>query len=140
AGRSGRPLFDSILVFENYPIDQALRGQNDNSPRMGRVAQISITNYALTVAVFTKTDGINLGFRYDRSRFDERQVRRLQAGLARLLAGIARGADRPLGELNGVGPEETRRILNWNGGADESVPSAFNGGIVAQIEARVADA
>ncbi|MGY3617879.1 non-ribosomal peptide synthase/polyketide synthase [Bradyrhizobium sp. USDA 10063] len=137
AGRSGRPLFDSILVFENYPIDQALRGQNDNGPPMGRAEQISITNYALTVAVFTKTDGINLGLRYDRSRFDERQVIRLQESLARLLAGIARGADRSLGELNGLGKEEAQRILGWNGEA-ASAPRAFNGGIVAQIEARAA--
>ena len=83
AGRSGRPLFDNILVFENYPIDQALRGENESGRRFGRVEQVSITNYALTVAVFAKTDGINLGFRYDRSRFDEDQIRYLQACLSR---------------------------------------------------------
>ena len=39
AGRSGRPLFESILVFENYPIDEALRGENESGSRFGRVGR-----------------------------------------------------------------------------------------------------
>ena len=33
AGRPGRPLFDSILVFENYPVDHALKEKNQQPPR-----------------------------------------------------------------------------------------------------------
>ena len=139
AGRSGRPLFDSILVFENYPIDQALRGENESGTRFGRVEQVSITNYALTVAVFAKADGINLGFRYDRGRFDEDQIRYLQACLSRLLAQIVTDAAAPLGELSGLDVDETRQVLGWSGGAIELDKIAdFGGGIVAQIEARAA--
>ena len=136
AGRSGRPLFDNILVFENYPIDQALRGENESGRRFGRVEQVSITNYALTVAVFAKTDGINLGFRYDRSRFDEDQIRYLQACLSRLLAEIVADASRPLGELSGLDADETRKVLGWSGGFART--SHFGNSIVARIEARAA--
>ena len=136
AGRSGRPLFDNILVFENYPIDQALRGENESGRRFGRVEQVSITNYALTVAVFAKTDGINLGFRYDRSRFDEDQIRYLQACLSRLLAEIVADASRPLGELSGLDADETRKVLGWSGGFART--SHFGSSIVARIEARAA--
>ncbi|UPJ46488.1 non-ribosomal peptide synthase/polyketide synthase [Bradyrhizobium sp. 200] len=137
AGRSGRPLFDSILVFENYPIDQALRGENESGTRFGRVEQVSITNYALTVAVFAKPDGINLGFRYDRGRFDEAQIEYLQACLSRLLAQIVTDAAAPLGALTGLDVDETRQVLRWSGGAPEleKIPD-FGGGIVAQIEAQ----
>ncbi|MBR1143098.1 non-ribosomal peptide synthase/polyketide synthase [Bradyrhizobium sp. AUGA SZCCT0431] len=139
AGRSGRPLFDSILVFENYPIDEALRGENESGSRFGRVEQVSITNYALTVAVFAKTDGINLGFRYDRGRFDQDQISYLQACLSRLLAQIVTDAAAPLGELTGLDVDEVRQMLAWSGGAIEpnKIPE-FGGGIVAQIEARAA--
>ncbi|CAN7202807.1 non-ribosomal peptide synthase/polyketide synthase [Bradyrhizobium sp. LjRoot220] len=139
AGRSGRPLFDSILVFENYPIDEALRGENESGSRFGRVEQVSITNYALTVAVIAKTDGINLGFRYDRGRFDEDQIRYLQACLSRLLAQIVTDAAAPLGGLSGLDVDEVRQVLGWSGGAIEpdKVPD-FGGGIVARIEARAA--
>ncbi|MEH2532306.1 amino acid adenylation domain-containing protein/non-ribosomal peptide synthase protein (TIGR01720 family) [Bradyrhizobium sp. AZCC 1614] len=136
AGRSGRPLFDNILVFENYPIDQALRGENESGRRLGRVEQVSITNYALTVAVFAKTDGINLGFRYDRARFDEDQIRYLQLTLSRLLAEIVADASRPLGELSGLDADETRKVLGWSGGFAKA-PNVGNS-IVAQIEARAA--
>ncbi|MCK1637526.1 non-ribosomal peptide synthase/polyketide synthase [Bradyrhizobium sp. 157] len=136
AGRSGRPLFDNILVFENYPIDQALRGENESGRRFGRVEQISITNYALTVAVFAKADGINLGFRYDRNRFDEDQIRYLQLTLSRLLAEIIADASRPLGEISGLDTDETRKVLGWSGGFAKA-PNVGNS-IVAQIEARAA--
>ncbi|MBR1251127.1 non-ribosomal peptide synthase/polyketide synthase [Bradyrhizobium sp. AUGA SZCCT0169] len=136
AGRSGRPLFDSILVFENYPIDEALRGENESGSRFGRVEQVSITNYALTVAVFAKTDGINLGFRYDRGRFDQGQIRYLQACLSRLLAQIVTVAAAPLGELTGLDVDEARQVLAWGEGAIELDKSLdFGGGIVSRIEA-----
>ncbi|QHO75456.1 non-ribosomal peptide synthetase [Bradyrhizobium sp. CCBAU 051011] len=136
AGRAGRALFDNILVFENYPIDQALRGENESGRRFGKVEQVSITNYALTVAVFAKSDGINLGFRYDRGRFDDDQIRYLQASLSRLLAEIVADASRPLGELSGLDADETRRVLGWSGGFAKA-PN-FGGSIVAQVEARAA--
>ncbi|MEH2523002.1 MULTISPECIES: non-ribosomal peptide synthase/polyketide synthase [unclassified Bradyrhizobium] len=135
-GRSGRALFDNILVFENYPIDQALRGENESGRRFGRVEQVSITNYALTVAVFARTDGINLGFRYDRRRFDDGQIRYLQACLSRLLAEIVADASRPLGELGGLDADQMRKVLGWSGGIAKTSNSGR--GIVARIEARAA--
>ncbi|WP_271537163.1 non-ribosomal peptide synthetase, partial [Bradyrhizobium sp. CCBAU 45321] len=136
AGRSGRALFDNILVFENYPIDQALRGESESGRRFGRVEQVSITNYALTVAVFAKPDGINLGFRYDRSRLDDDHIRYLQASLSQLLARIVADASRPLGALDSLDADEEQRLLGW-GGSAERAPK-FGDTIVAQIEARAA--
>ncbi|MCA6120231.1 amino acid adenylation domain-containing protein, partial [Bradyrhizobium sp. WSM 1738] len=136
AGRSGRALFDNILVFENYPIDQALRGENESGRRFGRVEQVSITNYALTVAVFAKSDGINLGFRYDRGRFDDGQIKYLQACLSRLLAEIVADASRPLGALSGLDADQTRKVLDWSG-SFAGAPN-FGNSIIAQIEARAA--
>ncbi|MCP3401818.1 non-ribosomal peptide synthase/polyketide synthase [Bradyrhizobium sp. CCGB20] len=136
AGSSGRALFDNILVFENYPIDQTLRGESESGRRFGRVEQISITNYALTVAVFAKSDGINLGFRYDRGRFDDDQIRYLQASLSQLLARIVADASRPLGALDGLDADEMRKVLGWTGSVERAPKPGDS--IVAQIEARAA--
>ncbi|MCA1359979.1 non-ribosomal peptide synthase/polyketide synthase [Bradyrhizobium sp. IC3069] len=136
AGRSGCALFDNILVFENYPIDQALRGESESGRRFGRVEQVSITNYALTVAVFAKPDGINLGFRYDRSRLDHDHIRYLQASLSQLLARIVADASRPLGALDSLDADEEQRLLGW-GGSAERAPK-LGDTIVAQIEGRAA--
>ncbi|MFO6314589.1 hypothetical protein ACLBV4_36720, partial [Pseudomonas aeruginosa] len=35
AGRSGQSLFDSIIVFENHPVDRTLRDWRDDSLRFG---------------------------------------------------------------------------------------------------------
>ncbi|WP_448032947.1 non-ribosomal peptide synthase/polyketide synthase [Bradyrhizobium liaoningense] len=134
AGRSGRALFDNILVFENYPIDQALRSESESGCRFGRVEQVSITNYALTVAVFAKSDGINLGFRYDRGRFDDDQIRYLQVSLSRLLARIVADASRPLGALGGLDGDETQKVLGWSGRVERAPTCSVT--IVQQIEAR----
>ncbi|MBH5386164.1 non-ribosomal peptide synthase/polyketide synthase [Bradyrhizobium diversitatis] len=134
AGRSGRALFDNILVFENYPIDQVLRDESESGSRFGRVEQVSITNYALTVAVFAKSNGINLGFRYDRSRFDDDQIRHLQGSLSQLLVRIVEDGSRPLGVLESLDADETQKVLGWSGCVERAPKSSES--IVAQIEAR----
>ncbi|MGJ5138766.1 non-ribosomal peptide synthase/polyketide synthase [Bradyrhizobium oligotrophicum] len=138
AGRAGRPLFDSIFVFENYPVDAALRDQAGEGPRASRAEQISITNYALTVAVFVTDAGIRLGFRYDRSRFDRPQIERMQAAFACLLGRIADDSSRPVAELHGLDADALQRVLRWSSG--RAAPTAKDGfvDVVTQIEQQVA--
>ncbi|MGJ5093276.1 non-ribosomal peptide synthase/polyketide synthase [Bradyrhizobium oligotrophicum] len=138
AGRAGRPLFDSIFVFENYPIDAALRDQAGEGPRASRAEQISITNYALTVAVFATDSGIRLGFRYDRSRFDRPQIERMQAAFACLLGRITDDSSRPVAELHGLDADALQRVLRWSSGP--AAPTAKDGfvDVVTQIEQQVA--
>ncbi|WP_315833218.1 non-ribosomal peptide synthase/polyketide synthase [Bradyrhizobium prioriisuperbiae] len=140
AGRPGRPLFDSILVFENYPVDQALRGRDGETPRFGRVEHVSFTNYAMTVAVFAAAETINLGFRFDRSRFDEAQVEHVQRSFRHLLERMADDAERALGELGSLEGAIARQVLAWSGNVDQLPPAAsvFRDGIVAQFEVHAA--
>ncbi|WP_315833220.1 non-ribosomal peptide synthetase [Bradyrhizobium prioriisuperbiae] len=140
AGRSGRALFDSILVFENYPIDQALRGKDGETPRFGRVEHISTTNYPMTVAVFAAADTINLGFRFDRSRFDDGQVEDLRRSFQHFLERMIDNAEQALGDLGAL--EDASQVLAWSGAVDRLPSSAFvfRDGIVAQIEVRAVQA
>ncbi|MGC2775827.1 MAG: amino acid adenylation domain-containing protein, partial [Bradyrhizobium sp.] len=138
AGRAGRLLFDTIFVFENYPIDDALRDQAGDGPRTGRAEQISITNYALTLAVFATESGIRLGFRYDRSRFDQAQIERIQAAFSCLLDRIANDSGRPLAELHGLDDVAARRVLGWSSrGAAQTTNDEFID-VVTEIERQVA--
>ncbi|MGJ5068406.1 non-ribosomal peptide synthase/polyketide synthase [Bradyrhizobium oligotrophicum] len=138
AGHAGRPLFDTIFVFENYPVDAALRDQAGEGPRASRAEQISITNYALTVAVFVTDAGIRLGFRYDRSRFDRPQIERMQAAFACLLGRIADDSSRPVAELHGLDAAALQRVLGWSSGpAAPTVKDRFVD-VVTQIEQQVA--
>ncbi|MGJ4925638.1 non-ribosomal peptide synthase/polyketide synthase [Bradyrhizobium sp. HKCCYLS2038] len=136
AGRAGRPLFDTIFVFENYPIDNVLQDQAADGPRASRAEQISITNYALTIAVFASGSGIRLGFRYDRSRFDDQQIARMQAAFGNLLEQIAGEGGRPLAELLGLDDVIAQKLLGWSTGAQAAVDEVRD--VVAQIEQQAA--
>ncbi|MEH2625097.1 amino acid adenylation domain-containing protein/non-ribosomal peptide synthase protein (TIGR01720 family) [Bradyrhizobium sp. AZCC 1719] len=139
AGQAGQALFDSILVFENYPIDEALRQTGQSGPRLGRVQHVTPTNYALAVAVFAGSERLDIEFNYDRARFDEVAIRRLRDILHGLLERIAANAERPIGDLGLSAGDETRRILEWSG-AGRLATGASYVGVVAHIEAQAARA
>ncbi|MDF3932683.1 non-ribosomal peptide synthetase [Pseudomonas citronellolis] len=94
AGFSGQALFDSIIVFENYPVDEALR--SGAGPRFGEIALKDVTNVPMDLAVRVG-ERMEIEFQYLRSHFAAEAVERLRANyeaiLASLLAGAARVAD-----------------------------------------------
>ena len=102
AGRPGQALFDSIVVFENYPVDAALRQRAADDPVFGQVASTDRTNYPLTVVV-EAGDGLSLGLGYQRASFDDAQARQLGEGLVHLLQALAADGECALGALSLVG-------------------------------------
>ncbi|HEX8355553.1 MAG TPA: condensation domain-containing protein, partial [Pyrinomonadaceae bacterium] len=47
----GRPLFDSLFIFENYTVDSALRGRGGAATRVERAESFERTGFGLTLAV-----------------------------------------------------------------------------------------
>lgn len=111
----GQPLFESLLAFENYPIDFG-------APQ--RVAGLELTmlrveeqtNYPLTMAL---TTGKNLTARlvFDRSRFDEPWVSRLAAHFRRLMTGLLAEPARSLASVPMLSEEELAEQEGWNAAA-----------------------
>ena len=114
----GRPLFDSILVFENYPIDQALRRTGEAAPAWGAWSTSRSRTMRWRSPCSPEQTLLNLEFSYDRARFDEAGVQRLRDGLHGLLEQIAANAERPLGAL-GL-PDMMKQGECWTGAASES--------------------
>ncbi|MCA1389298.1 amino acid adenylation domain-containing protein [Bradyrhizobium sp. IC3123] len=139
AGRAGQPLFDSILVFENYPIDEGVLRGGEGGPRLGRVAHVTPTNYALAVAVFAAGDRLNIEFNYDRRRFDEAAILRFRDILHALLERIAANSERALGDLSAAVEQDARRALEWSGAARLTSASSC-ADVVMHIEAQAAQA
>ena len=53
-GFGGQALFDSIIVFENYPIDRsACRNYATKTLRFGTSERVETTNYPLTLLCMT---------------------------------------------------------------------------------------
>jgi amino acid adenylation domain-containing protein len=99
AGRGGQALFDTIIVFENYPIARALRSRSAGDLRFGEIESVDGVSHALTVVV-SPGDALQFDYRYARRHFDERQVQQLALHVERLLLELVDSSERPLGALS----------------------------------------
>ncbi|MFG1349956.1 amino acid adenylation domain-containing protein [Xanthobacter autotrophicus] len=76
AGRSGQALFDSLLVFENYPMDAALKARTVDGLTFGPVISQEATNFPLTLSVITDAEP-RLAWSYDAARFSPAAVEQI---------------------------------------------------------------
>ncbi|HBO5182327.1 TPA: non-ribosomal peptide synthase/polyketide synthase [Pseudomonas aeruginosa] len=110
----GEALFDSLLVFENYPVAEALEKGAPGGVRFGPVSNREQTNYPLTVALGVG-DSLSLQYSYDRQAFSDAAVEQLDRHLLNLLEGFVDNAERTLVELSLLDAEERALIDSlWN--------------------------
>ncbi|AHH97300.1 non-ribosomal peptide synthetase [Kutzneria albida] len=109
---AGGPLFDSILVFENYPFDEDAIAEHGMG--MHAVRDLEPTNYPLSVVV-APGSRLSVSFDYDPSLFDAATVRRIAQHLEMLLDGISAAPDGLVGDLTLLTPAERHQVLyEWN--------------------------
>ncbi|OLD63512.1 MAG: hypothetical protein AUI47_08965 [Acidobacteria bacterium 13_1_40CM_2_68_5] len=93
----GTPLFESIFVFENYPLDQRLL-ERAGDLEIRDLRAVEWTHYPLNVVV-PPGPGLSIQISYDARRFDAPAIRRMLGHLETLLEGMAAGPERRLGDL-----------------------------------------
>ncbi|HKN95691.1 MAG TPA: amino acid adenylation domain-containing protein [Pseudonocardiaceae bacterium] len=113
-GWSGLPggvnLFDSLVVFENYPISSAATG---DGIAVRDVSAVETTNFPLTVGSAPGRElSVELG--YDPALFDPATVGGIADRLLMLLGELAVDGDRPLGAVPVGTAEEHRLLAHWN--------------------------
>ncbi|AKC71270.1 non-ribosomal peptide synthetase [Pandoraea oxalativorans] len=96
-------LFESIVVFENYPLDAALLGQRDDGLRLSLLARgtQARNNYPLSLIV-EQHDGLRLVLAFARERFDDAAVQALGEQFVALLGAVADSlgtSDTSLGQI-----------------------------------------
>ncbi|KVE34334.1 non-ribosomal peptide synthetase [Burkholderia sp. BDU5] len=97
SGRTGDMLFDSLLVFENYPVDAALRGRFGSLTVSG-VASVEQTHYPLTMLVSNDAQG-RVVWLADRARITESLLTRVADGWRDMLAALCAAGDSAVGNL-----------------------------------------
>ncbi|MHC8319522.1 non-ribosomal peptide synthetase [Pseudomonas sp. GB2N2] len=114
AGQGGEALFDTLMVFENYPISQVLEQGAPQGLRFGPVASHEQTNYPLTLLV-SLDQQLALHFSYQRGQFAAPTVAQLAEHMQHLLSQMAEGGQRCLAELVLLDQAEQQRIVyDWN--------------------------
>jgi amino acid adenylation domain-containing protein len=109
----GVPLFESILVFENYPVSVASasgeQGSGDNL-QIEQTLSTERTNYPLTVMMGVGAQ-LSLRILYERARFEEAAVKRMLGHMQNLLEGIAADPEQRLAGLPLLSPPEREQLL-----------------------------
>ncbi|KTT44251.1 peptide synthase, partial [Pseudomonas oryzihabitans] len=131
AGHAGQALFDTLLVFENYPVDAALRGATPAAPTIGAVTVSERTHYPLSIAVMAG-ERLELHLHYQRACFAPAQVQRLAAHLGQLLDGLVRQPETPLGDLPLLDAEGLATWQRWNPPAAASTDEALLPALIAE--------
>ncbi|RCL28711.1 non-ribosomal peptide synthetase, partial [Pseudomonas sp. AFG_SD02_1510_Pfu_092] len=123
AGRPGQALFDSIVVFENYPVDERLREGGDASLRFGEVRNRDVTNYAMDLAV-QLGETFSVEFLYLRNRFTETAVECLRGSFESLLSAMLDNPQATLGSLGMLTPAQLQHagLRNQLGAAGRAQP------------------
>ncbi len=88
--RRDQPLFESLLVFENYPVDPSVWGQ-EGALKISNMRVVERTNYPLTVVVIPREE-LAIKVQYDARWIDAAAVTRMLGHLNTLLAEIAADA------------------------------------------------
>jgi amino acid adenylation domain-containing protein len=135
----GRPLFESLLVFENYPVEGGGGGGGQAAVSIGDVrGSVEATNYPMTLMGLPGTPLI-LRISFFRGRFDDATIRRTLGQLAALLAGMlekAPGRELTLSDLPSLSPAERQQIaVEWN---DTAMAAPFERTVAELVAGQVA--
>ncbi|WP_052517558.1 amino acid adenylation domain-containing protein [Archangium violaceum] len=132
----GTPLFESLFVFENYPVDAALTASLP-ALEVRDVRAVEEDHHPLTLVAVPGRE-LRLELAYERARFDAEHVERMLGQLRHVLESMAARPAQRLGELSLVDESERRRLLHeWSG---VGVPAVDAGVLHRRFEARAAEA
>ena len=136
----GTQLFESLLVFENVPLDMS------RFPRIDDYDFVERANFPLTVMMDIRTRS-KVGVGYDTSRFDRASMLRLLGHLRTMLGEMAGDHDRALRELDYVTEDERKQLVEvWSRGPfagrntfpDETITQLFEAQVAKTPDAPAA--
>ncbi|MCP2256429.1 non-ribosomal peptide synthase domain TIGR01720/amino acid adenylation domain-containing protein [Streptoalloteichus tenebrarius] len=105
----GTRMFDSIVVFENYPIDHS-----GPAPHIAGITANEVNGYPLNVVAYPG-ERLTFSLRFDPALFDAATVRRLGGHLVALLTGAAERPTARVGDVPLLTGADARRVLvDWN--------------------------
>jgi amino acid adenylation domain-containing protein/non-ribosomal peptide synthase protein (TIGR01720 family) len=118
---AGTALFQTLLVYESYPVAPELRAAAGDSSRRLRIAEVRgsyDSSYPLTLVASPERETLRLRLSHDVERISDALAGRMLANLAHLVLALAEAAAEPsrhLRDLPFPEPAERRRLLaGWN--------------------------
>jgi surfactin family lipopeptide synthetase C len=114
---AGQSLFESVMVFENLPVEQATASQSDAArPVLGvyRAQSIDQSTYPLSIIGAVGRE-FRVRVNYNKRRFDSEMIGRMLGHLKTILESMAANPEQRISTLELLTPEEKNRLLvEWN--------------------------
>jgi amino acid adenylation domain-containing protein len=130
----GEHPFDSIVVFENYPINDEEAAAHGLAVR--ELQAIESTNYPLTVVVSPRRQ-LSVEFGYDTGVFDAALIERMSGHFERVLTVLAADPGVRCGDIDILTERQRSQVLvEWNGTTGD-VPAATWAELVQAAVARI---
>ncbi|WP_372719593.1 amino acid adenylation domain-containing protein [Immundisolibacter sp.] len=104
------PLFETLLVFENYPVDSAVASAQFSVP-IARIETFESTNYPL-VLVVNPGQPYRLSITYATELFNADDIDQILASLLRIVSEVIADPQRTLRELSWVSGDQRDHIIN----------------------------
>jgi polyketide synthase PksJ len=106
-------LFDSIIVIDNYPLDNLLTQQTPGNHLVFRSYDtFEMTNFDLTVQIMvSEADHMRVNFHYNADLFEPGTIQRMAAHYINILQGIITDASVRTADVPMLTDEETKQIL-----------------------------
>jgi len=102
-------LFDTLVVIENYPLDQALIKSN-SSINIEEYSMTEMTNYKITLAI-ADFKGLELELSYDTSVFEDVEIRRMMGHFENIIVSIIENPVCSISQIDILREEERQQIL-----------------------------
>ena len=103
-------IFDTILVIENYPLDNVLTTNKGGHFSIDSYWMFYLTNYDLTAAIGT-FDDIEIAFTYRENVFPEASIKRLMVHYEAILQEVAASPGKKVSHINMLTCEEREQLL-----------------------------
>ncbi|WP_234314334.1 non-ribosomal peptide synthetase [Streptomyces sp. NRRL S-575] len=134
----GTSLFESLVVFENYPKDEgAMAAQG---LRMRDLEGMDVTNFPLNLLAYADEE-FSYTLAYDADLFDTRTVERMAGHFNALLAGLVADPERAVAAVPMLSDGEFDRVVHeWNATGGMPAPAGALHERVAEQAAATPDA
>lgn len=113
---AGVPLFETVVLFENFPREANAPQQQGEKPKRNRKGLAEErTNVPLLLSVTPETDTLQMQLVYDSRSFDPAGMVRLLDHFQTILGQIAFTPERRVGDVSLMSARERQRVLfEWN--------------------------
>jgi len=136
---NGMSLFETIVVFENYPFDESVKQPSHLPFKMGKMGSLDPTHYPLSLQVIPGAN-LSVKFTYEQGRISPHGVNQIMDHLGLLVIELCHEVQTPIDQLRLLTEAEKQCIYQWSTGEtkrleDKALPELFESQVAISPEA-----